>query len=112
MSKARTRIHLTPQERSVIELTVAAVSEILDKIMSEQSAKEYAIMLCKPHRQSTKSIASTSLIFNIVNGNQELPARREYIRERLPGERADGLFPEAIFPGKLNRISSSPDVDQ
>jgi hypothetical protein len=88
MSKARTRIHLTPQERSVIERTVAAASEMLDRIMSKHSAKEYAIMLCKPHRQSTKSIASTSLLFNIVDGNQELPNRREHIRERLPGELA------------------------
>jgi hypothetical protein len=89
MSKTRTRIHLTPQERSVIERTVNTVSEILDRIMSEHSAKEYAVMLCKPHRQSTKSIVSTSLLFNLVDGNQELPARREHIRERLPGELAD-----------------------
>jgi hypothetical protein len=89
MYKARTRIHLTPQEQSVIERTVAVTSEILDKIMSEHSAKERAIMLCKPHRQSTKSIASTSLLFNMVDGNQELPARREHIRERLPGELAE-----------------------
>ena len=81
-----TRIHLTPQERSVIERTVEAASEVLDKIMSMHSPKERAIMLCKPHRQSTKSIASTSLVFNVVNGNQELPARRERIRERLGGE--------------------------
>jgi hypothetical protein len=87
MSKARTRT--TPQERSVVEQTVNTVSEILDNIMSEHSAKEYAIMLCKPHRQSTKSIASTSLLFNLVDGNQELPARREHIRERLPGELAE-----------------------
>ncbi|HXX98425.1 MAG TPA: hypothetical protein VEL11_15060 [Candidatus Bathyarchaeia archaeon] len=89
MSKTRTRIHLTSQEQSVIERTVNTVSGILDKIMSEHSAKEYAIMLCKPHRQSTKSIASTFLLFNIVDGNQELPARREHIRERLPGELAE-----------------------
>src|SRR5215472_9314822 len=79
---------LTPQERSVIELTVSAVSEILDKIMSKHSAKARAIMLCKPHRQSTKSIASTSLLFNLVDGNQELPARREHIIETLPRESA------------------------
>ena len=89
MSKTRTSIHLTPQERSVIERTVNSLSEILDKIMSKHSAKEYAIMLCKPHGQSTKSIASTSLLFTLVDGNQELPARREHIRERLPGELAE-----------------------
>jgi hypothetical protein len=88
MSKTEPEAHLTPQERSVIQRTANIVSEILDKIMSEHSAKERAIMLCKPHRQSTKSIASTSLLFNMVDGNQELPARREHIRERLPGELA------------------------
>ena len=45
-------------------------------------------MLCKPHRQSTKATASTALLYNIVDGNQELPARREHIRERFPGELA------------------------
>jgi hypothetical protein len=89
MSKTEPEEHLTPQERSVIERTVNTVSEILDKIMSKHSAKEYAIMLCKLHRQSTKSIASTSLLFNLVHGNQELPARREHIREKLPGELAE-----------------------
>ena len=53
------------------------------------SAKERAIMLCKPHRQSTKSIASTSLLFNMVDGNQELPARRQRIIERLAAELAE-----------------------
>jgi predicted glycosyl hydrolase (DUF1957 family) len=61
MSKTRTRIHLTPQEQSVIERTVNTVSEILDMIMSKHSAKEYAIMLCKPHRQSTKSLGENEL---------------------------------------------------
>src|SRR5215467_9636264 len=86
MSKTKPEAHLTTQERSVIERTVNTVSSILDK--SDHSAKERAIILCKPPRQSTKSIASTSLLFNIVDGNQELPARREHIRERLPGELA------------------------
>ena len=85
MSKTEPEAHLTPQERSVIERTVNTASEILDKIMSKHT-KERAILLCKPHRQSTKSMASTSLLFNIVDGNQELPARREHIRERLPAE--------------------------
>jgi hypothetical protein len=78
---------LTPQERSIIELTISAVTGLLNKEMSI-SPKERAIKHCKPHMQSTKSTARTSLLFNIVDGNQELPARREHIRGRLPGELA------------------------
>ncbi|PWU80382.1 MAG: hypothetical protein DLM72_12430 [Candidatus Nitrosopolaris wilkensis] len=44
------------------------------------------MILCKPQRQSTKSIASTSSLYNKVDGNQNLPARRERIRERFGGE--------------------------
>src|SRR5437660_269581 len=78
---------LTPQERSIIELTISAVTGLLNKEMSI-SPKERAIKHCKPHMRSTKSTARTSLLFNIVDGNQELPARRERIRGRLPGELA------------------------
>ena len=87
MSKTEPEAHLTPQESSVIELTVSAVTELLNKIMSI-SPKQRAIMLCKPHRQSSKSAAWTSLFFNMIDGNQELPARCDHTRERLPGESA------------------------
>ena len=59
---------------------------MLNHMMSKHSAKERAMILCKPQRQSTKSIASTSLLYNIVEGNQNLPARRERFRERFGGE--------------------------
>jgi hypothetical protein len=85
MSKTEPEVHLTSQERSVIELTISAVTGLLNKEMSI-SPKERAIKHCKPHIQSTKSTARTSLLFNIVDGNHELPARREHIIERLPGE--------------------------
>jgi len=77
----------TSQEKAVIELTVSAVTELLNKIMSI-SPKERVIMLCKPHRHSTKWTAWTSLLFNMIDGNQGLPARREHTRERFPGELA------------------------
>jgi hypothetical protein len=83
---SRTRINLTPQERSVIERTVHMASEILYHIMSKHSAKERALTLCKPHRQSAKSLASTAAIYNVVDGIQKLPAKRDYIRERFPGQ--------------------------
>jgi hypothetical protein len=53
------------------------------------SPKKRAIILRKPHRQSTKSTVWTAMLFSIVDGNQELPARRESIRKRLPGELAE-----------------------
>lgn len=87
MSKTEPEAHLTPQVRSIIELTVPAVTGLLNKEMSI-SPKERAIKHCKPHMQSTKSTARTSLLFNVVDGNQELPARREHIIERFPGELA------------------------
>jgi hypothetical protein len=95
MSKRRE--NLSPLEKSVIEQTGQAASEMLNHIMSKYSAKELAIILCKPHRQSTKSIASTASIYNLVDGAQKLPARREQIRER--------------FPGKLSKIDKSDSSD-
>jgi hypothetical protein len=76
--------NLTEEEMNVVEKTLIGISEMLNHIMSRHSAKDYAKSLFGSHKKSKKSIARTSVLYNIISDKLNLPAQPRDVREKLP----------------------------
>ena len=76
--------NLTEEETNVVEKTLTGISEMLNHIISQHSAKDYAKSLCGSHKKSKKSIARTSVLYNIISDKLNLPAQPRDIRDKLP----------------------------
>jgi hypothetical protein len=76
--------NLTEEDMQVVEKTLTGISEMLNHIMSLYSAKDYAKSLCGVHKTSKKSIARTSVLYNLISDKLNLPAQPREIREKLP----------------------------
>jgi hypothetical protein len=80
---------LTEEEMHVVNKTLIGISEMLNHIMSRHSAKDYAKSLCGAHKKSKKSIARTSILYNLIGDQLNLPAQPRDIREKLPESTQD-----------------------
>jgi hypothetical protein len=81
--------NLTEEEMHVVEKTLTGISEMLNHIMSRYSAEDYAKSLCGAHKKSKKSIARTSILYNLIDDKLNLPAQPRDIREKLPESTQD-----------------------
>lgn len=86
MSSTEDNSILTQEEEKIANRSLYGISEMLNSIMSRYTSKDYAISLCGPHRQSTKSRARTAVLDYISSEEHGVKEEPRHILKKLPAD--------------------------
>lgn len=81
-------LRLIPDEEKpkIINGIIESCNELMGKIITSKSPKKRARALLKPYKQSQRTITRDTIFFNIISGEQELPAEPKDFRDNLNEE--------------------------
>ena len=68
----------------VVDEICYVIQKRIEKIITEKSAKNRAKSWSKPNSQSKTKLTFDSILYNVMTGKQQLPARPRDIRLNLP----------------------------
>jgi len=81
---------LSLEERQwIIEGICYAVNKMIEKIITEKSPKNRAKSWSLPHSQSHKRLAFDSMMYNLMSGKQQVPARPRDFRLNLAPQESE-----------------------
>lgn len=87
LSSREARITITEEERDTVTHSVIdSAFKMMERIITEKSAKNRAKSWSKEYKQSRATITSDTVLFNILTDVQRLPARRRDFRLNLSEE--------------------------
>ena len=84
MTSKQARITISDEEKALlVQGIIDNALKLMERIITDKSAKNRAISWSKPHKQSRTAITSDTILFNFFANVQQLPARPRDFRLNL-----------------------------
>jgi hypothetical protein len=84
LTSKQARITISDEEKALlVQGIIDSALKLMERIITDKSAKNRAISWSKPHKQSRTAITSDAILFNFFANVQQLPARPRDFRLNL-----------------------------